>query len=98
MQALVLKSRYGMPPVFCGDIFLQSVADGDGFEDEKDAYLMKIFYAWKILIREENKTLKDVLPKNYVSLYFEQRVVDVFMNMDMTDIENSKDLLGTSGT
>ena len=99
------------------------VADGDGFEDEPDAYLMdNIFFVpekarWSVVsaaahtpeigsviddamraIEEENKTLKNVLPKNYASPDLDKRVlgdvVDLFTNMDMTDTEDSKDLLG----
>ena len=68
----------------------QLVAEGDGFEDEPDAYLMdNIFFVpekarWSVVsaaahtpeigtviedamraIEDENKTLKNVLPKNY---------------------------------
>lgn len=99
------------------------VADGDGFEDDKDAYLMdNIFYVpedarWSIIstaahapeigtviddamraIEQENKSLKNVLPKNYASPDLEKRVlgdvVDLFSNMDMSDTEESKDILG----
>ena len=99
------------------------VAEGDGFEDEKDAYLMdNIFFVpeearWATIsaaahtpeigtvidnamraIESENPSLKNVLPKNYASPDLEQRVlgdvVDVFTNMDMSDTEESKDLLG----
>ena len=99
------------------------VAEGDGFEDEPDAYLMdNIFFVpekarWSVVsaaahtpeigsviddamraIEEENKTLKNVLPKNYASPDLDKRVlgdvVDLFTNMDMTDTEDSKDLLG----
>lgn len=49
-------------------------------------------------IEDENKTLKNVLPKNYASPDLDKRVlgdvVDLFTNMDMTDTEDSKDLLG----
>lgn len=50
-------------------------------------------------IELENKTLKDVLPKNYASQDLDQRVlgevVDLFTNnMHMDDTEESKDLLG----
>lgn len=49
-------------------------------------------------IESENKTLKNVLPKNYASPDLEKRVlgevVDLFTNMDMGDTEESKDLLG----
>ena len=83
------------------------VAEGDGFEDEPDAYMMdNIFYVPKIArwntiasaIEDENKTLKNVLPKNYASPDLDKRVlgdvVDLFTNMDMSDTEDSKDLLG----
>ena len=99
------------------------VAEGDGFEDEKDAYLMdNIFFVpeearWSIIsaaahtpeigtviddamraIEAENKSLKNVLPKNYASPDLDKRVlgevVDLFTNMDMTDTEDSKDILG----
>lgn len=100
------------------------VADGDGFEDDKDAYLMdNIFYVpeqarWSIIaaaahtpeigsviddamraIESENKSLKNVLPKNYASPDLDKRVlgdvVDIFTNnMDMDDTDDSKDLLG----
>lgn len=99
------------------------MAEGDGFEDEPDAYLMdNIFFVpekarWSVVsaaahtpeigsviddamraIEDENKTLKNVLPKNYASPDLDKRVlgdvVDLFTNMDMTDTEDSKDLLG----
>ena len=99
------------------------VAEGDGFEDEPDAYLMEnIFFVpekarWSTIsaaahtpeigtviddamraIEDENKTLKNVLPKNYASPDLDKRVlgdvVDLFTNMDMSDTEDSKDLLG----
>ena len=99
------------------------VAEGDGFEDEKDAYLMEnIFFVpeearWNTIsaaahtpeigtviddamraIEAENKSLKNVLPKNYASPDLDKRVlgevVDLFTNMDMTDTEDSKDILG----
>ncbi len=51
-----------------------------------------------IAIEKDNKTLKNVLPKNYASPDLDKRVlgdvVDLFTNMDMSDTENSKDLLG----
>ena len=99
------------------------MAEGDGFEDEPDAYLMdNIFFVpekarWSVVsaaahtpeigsviddamraIEDENKTLKNVLPKNYASPDLDKRVlgdvVDLFTNMDMTDTEDSKDILG----
>lgn len=49
-------------------------------------------------IEAENKSLKNVLPKNYASPDLEKRVlgdvVDLFTNMDMSDTEEGKDLLG----
>lgn len=101
----------------------QLVAEGDGFENDKDAYLMdNIFYVpeesrWSTIsaaahtpeigtvidnamraIEQENKSLKNVLPKNYASPDLEKRVlgdvVDLFTNMDMSDTEESKDILG----
>ena len=99
------------------------VAEGDGFEDDRDAYAEdNIFFVpeearWgKIAlsahtpeigtviddamraIEAENKSLKNVLPKNYASPDLDKRVlgdvVDLFTNMDMGDTEESKDLLG----
>ena len=50
-------------------------------------------------IEAENKTLKNVLPKNYASPDLDKRVlgdvVDIFTNnIDMSDTEESEDLLG----
>lgn len=49
-------------------------------------------------IETENKSLKNVLPKNYGSPDLDKRVlgdvVDLFTNMDMSDTEKEKDLLG----
>lgn len=50
-------------------------------------------------IEEENRTLKNVLPKNYGNPDLDKRVlgdvVDIFTNnMDMTDTSDNKDLLG----
>lgn len=99
------------------------VAEGDGFEDDIDAYTEdNIFFVpedarWgKIAsaahtpeigtvideamraIEKENRTLRNVLPKNYASPDLDKRVlgdvVDLFTNMDMGDTEESKDLLG----
>lgn len=99
------------------------VAEGDGFEDDRDAYAEdNIFFVpenarWKKIassahtpeigtvideamraIEAENKSLKNVLPKNYASPDLDKRVlgdvVDLFTNMDMGDTEESKDLLG----
>ncbi len=98
-------------------------AEGDGFEDDRDAYAMEnVFYVpeearWETIsraahtpkigeiidnamraIEAENKSLKNVLPKNYASPDLDKRVlgdvVDLFTNMDMDDTEDSKDLLG----
>lgn len=99
------------------------VDEGDGFEDDRDAYLGEnIFFVppearWSKIasaahtpeigaaiddamrsIEAENKSLKNVLPKNYASPDLEKRVlgdvVDLFTNMDMGATEESKDLLG----
>lgn len=49
-------------------------------------------------VEAENKSLKNVLPKNYGSPDLDKRVlgdvVDLFTNMDMSDTEEGKDLLG----
>ncbi|MGC6178315.1 N-6 DNA methylase [Lacrimispora sp. 38-1] len=49
-------------------------------------------------IEAENKTLKNVLPKNYASPDLDKRVlgdvVDLFTNMNMTETEENKDILG----
>ncbi len=104
--------------------YQQLVEDGDGFEDDPDAYAEdNIFFVpenarWskistaahtpeigKIIdeamraIEEENKSLKNVLPKNYASPDLDKRVlgnvVDMFTNnINMDDTEESKDLLG----
>lgn len=51
-----------------------------------------------IAIEADNKSLKGVLPKNYANPELDKRVlgnvVDVFTNMDMSDTEASKDLIG----
>ena len=51
-----------------------------------------------IAIEADNKSLKGILPKNYANPELDKRVldnvVDVFTNMDMSDTEASKDLLG----
>ncbi len=51
-----------------------------------------------IAIEKENKSLKNVLPKNYANPDLDKRVlgdvVDLFTNMDMGETEDSKDLLG----
>ena len=91
------------------------VEEGDGFEDDRDAYTMEnVFFVpeearWKMIasaahtpeigtvidnamraIEAENKTLKNVLPKNYASPDLDKRVlgdvVDIFTNnIDMSD-------------
>ena len=101
----------------------QLIADGDGFEDDPDAYAEdNIFFVpeaarWSTIaaaahkpeigtviddamraIEAENKTLKNVLPKNYGNPELDKtvlgNVVDLFTNLDMGDEEESKDLLG----
>ncbi len=102
----------------------QLVTEGDGFEDDPDAYAEEnIFFVpenarWSKIssaahnpeigsviddamraIEEENKSLKNVLPKNYASPDLDKRVlgnvVDIFTNnINMDDTEESKDLLG----
>ena len=51
-----------------------------------------------LAIETENRSLKNVLPKNYASPDMDKRVlgnvVDIFTNMDMGDAEVGKDLLG----
>ncbi len=103
--------------------YAELVAEGDGFEDDPDAYLEEnIFFVpknarWSKIasaahtpeigtviddamraIEDDNKKLKNVLPKNYASPDLDKRVlgdvVDLFTNMDMGDAEESKDLLG----
>lgn len=100
------------------------VAEGEGFEDDRDAYdADNIFFVpeaarWSVIsaaahtpeigkvidnamtaIEAENKTLKNVLPKNYGNPDLDKRVlgevVDLFTNnIHMDDTEESKDLLG----
>lgn len=99
------------------------IADGDGFEDDKDAYSAdNIFFVpiearWDKIasaahtpeigtiiddamraIEAENKTLKNVLPKNYASQDLDKRVlgdvVDLFTNMNMAETGENKDILG----
>ena len=103
--------------------YQELVAEGDGFENDRDAYIEEnIFYVpevarWNVIasaahtpeigkiiddamraIEKENTSLKNVLPKNYASPDLDKRVlgdvVDLFTNMDMSDTEDSKDLLG----
>ena len=99
------------------------VADGDGFEDDPDAYAEEnIFFVpekarWNVIasaahtpeigtvidnamraIEADNPKLKNVLPKNYANPDLDKMVlgdvVDIFTNMDMSDTDSSKDLLG----
>ena len=102
----------------------QLVEEGDGFENDRDAYAEEnIFFVpekarWSTIaaaahkeeigkviddamraIEAENKSLKNVLPKNYANPDLDKRVlgdvVDLFTNdIKMEDVENSKDLLG----
>lgn len=104
--------------------YQELVAEGDGFEDDRDAYTMEnVFFVpkearWDTIakaahtpeigsiidnamraIEAENKTLKDVLPKNYASSDLDKQVlgdvVDIFTNrIDMSDKKQSEDLLG----
>ena len=104
--------------------YQQLVAEGDGFEDDKDAYIAEnVFFVpqkarWNVIaaaahtpeigividdamraIEDENRTLKNVLPKNYASQDLDKRVlgnvVDLFTNnIDMSDTDADKDLLG----
>lgn len=99
------------------------VAEGDGFENDRDAYESEnIFFVpeearWSTIasaahtpeigvvidkamraIEDDNKKLKNVLPKNYANPDLDKKVlgdvVDIFTNMDMDDSEGSQDLLG----
>lgn len=99
------------------------VEEGDGFEDDRDAYEMdNIFFVpedarWSTIsaaahtpeigvvidkamraIEDDNKKLKNVLPKNYASPDLDKnvlgKVVDLFTNMDMDSADASQDLLG----
>ena len=104
--------------------YKELVEEGDGFEDDRDAYTMEnVFFVpeearWSSIsavahkpeigtvidnamraIENENKTLKNVLPKNYASPDLDKRVlgdvVDIFTNnIDMSNVEESVDLLG----
>lgn len=104
--------------------YQELVAEGDGFEDDRDAYTMEnVFFVpeearWSTIasaahtpeigtvidtamraIEAENKTLKNVLPKNYASPDLDKRVlgdvVDIFTNnIDMSNTTESEDLLG----
>lgn len=100
------------------------VAEGEGFENDKDEYIAdNIFFVpkearWNTIasaahtpeigsviddamraIEAENKSLKNVLPKNYANPDLDKRVlgdvVDIFTNnINMEDTDESKDLLG----
>ena len=102
----------------------QLVAEGDGFEDDRDAYEEEnIFFVpeaarWSTIaaaahtpeigividnamraIEEDNKKLKNVLPKNYASPDLDKHVlgdvVDIFTNnIKMDSTEANEDLLG----
>lgn len=104
--------------------YKELVAEGDGFEDDRDAYTEdNIFFVpkearWDTIaaaahtpeigtvlddamraIEAENKTLKNVLPKNYGNPDLNKKVlgevVDLFTNdIHMDGTEESKDLLG----
>lgn len=104
--------------------YKELVEEGDGFEDDIDAYTMEnVFYVpekarWSTIaaaahtpeigividnamkaIEADNKSLKDVLPKNYASPDLDKRilgdVVDIFTNrIDMTSTAVDEDLLG----
>ena len=103
--------------------YQQLVDEGDGFEDDIDAYTeVNVFFVpeearWSTIaaaahtpeigtvidtamraIEADNTSLKNVLPKNYATPDLDKRVlgdvVDLFTNMDMSDTDNSKDLLG----
>ena len=103
--------------------YLQLVEDGDGFEDDPDAYVEdNIFFVpedarWSTIaaaahtpeigmvidnamraIEADNKKLKGVLPKNFGNPDLDKSVlgdvVDLFTNMDMSDTEGNRDILG----
>jgi len=103
--------------------YAQLVADGDGFEDDPDAYAEdNIFFVpedarWSKIasyahtpeigvviddamraIEADNKKLKGVLPKNFANPDLDKSVlgdvVDLFTNMDMSDTEGNRDILG----
>lgn len=103
--------------------YLQLVEEGDGFEDDPDAYVEdNIFFVpeearWETIaaaahtpeigmvidnamraIEADNKKLKGVLPKNFGNPDLDKSVlgdvVDLFTNMDMSDTEGNRDILG----
>ena len=104
--------------------YKELVAEGDGFEDDPDAYTSEnVFFVpeearWSTIaaaahtpeigtiidnamraIEDDNSSLKNALPKNYANPDLDKRVlgdvVDIFTNnIDMSDTEESEDLLG----
>lgn len=104
--------------------YKELVAEGEGFEDDRDAYLENhVFFVpkearWATVaaaahtpeigevidaamraVENDNKNLKEALPKNYASPDLDKKVlgdvVDVFTNsVDMSDARASEDLLG----
>lgn len=103
--------------------YMQLVEEGDGFEDDPDAYVEdNIFFVpeearWSTIavaahtpeigmvidnamraIEADNKKLKGVLPKNFGNPDLDKSVlgdvVDLFTNMDMSDTEGNRDILG----
>ena len=78
--------------------YQELLAEGDGFEDDPDAYEEENIDDAMRAIEADNKKLKNVLPKNYGNPDLDKRVlgnvVDLFTNMDMSDTDGSKDLLG----
>lgn len=103
--------------------YAQLVEEGDGFEDDPDAYVEEnIFFVpedarWSKIasvahtpeigmvideamraIEADNKKLKGVLPKNFANPDLDKTVlgdvVDLFTNMDMSDTEGNRDILG----
>lgn len=103
--------------------YQELVEEGDGFEDDIDAYTeQNIFFVpqearWEKIaaaahtpeigtiiddamraVEKQNSKLKNVLPKIYADPAIEKRVlgnvVDLFTNMDMSDTDDNKDLLG----
>ncbi len=63
-----------------------------------EAVIGKVLDEAMVAIERENASLKNVLPKNYGNEDLDKRVlgnvVDIFTNIDMTDTDGSKDLLG----
>lgn len=104
--------------------YQELVEEGDGFENDRDAYMMdNVFFVpekarWGTIaaaahsaeigvviddamraIETENKSLKNVLPKNYANPDLDKRVlgavVDIFTNnFDLRGIGESEDILG----